>query len=86
VFYQGAQSTKLVATMLLMNVCQIHCVSNKFVDELLSLLHKHLLPKDNSLPSNMYQAKTFINKVGLGYQNIDACSNGYILFLKQKGW
>ncbi len=56
-FYKGAQSTKLVAIMLLM----------KFVDELLSLLHMHLLHRDNSLPSNMYQAKAFIRKVGLGY-------------------
>jgi hypothetical protein len=67
VFYRGAQSTKLVATMLLMNVCQVLGVSNKFVDELLSLLHRHLLHRDNYLPSNMYQAKTLISKVGLGY-------------------
>jgi hypothetical protein len=67
VFRQGAQSTKLVATMLLLNVCQVHGVSNKFVDELLSLLHRHLLPNDNFLLSNMYQAKNLISKVGLGY-------------------
>jgi hypothetical protein len=52
--YKGAQSTKLAATMLLMNVCQVHGVSNKFVNELLALLHLHLLPRDNYLPSSMY--------------------------------
>ncbi len=30
--YTGAQNTKLAAIMLLMNVCQVHGVSNKFVD------------------------------------------------------
>jgi hypothetical protein len=81
-FYQGAQSTKLIATMMLMNVCQVHGVSNKFVDELLSFFHKHLLPRDNFLPSNMYQTKTLISKVGPGYQNINACYNRCVLFLK----
>jgi hypothetical protein len=52
--YTGAQSTKLTTTMLLMNVCQVHGVSNKFVDELLALLHLHLLLRDNCLPSSMY--------------------------------
>jgi hypothetical protein len=52
--YTSAQSTKLAATMLLMNVCQVHGVSNKFGDELLALLHLHLLPRDNCLPSSMY--------------------------------
>ncbi len=44
--YPCAHSTKLADTMLLMNICTIHGVNNKFVDELLSLLHKHLLPPE----------------------------------------
>jgi hypothetical protein len=52
--YTGAQSTKLTTTMLLMNMCQVHGVSNKFVDELFALLHLHLLPRDNCFPSSMY--------------------------------
>jgi hypothetical protein len=50
---------------MLMNVCQVHGVSNKFVDELLALLHLHLLPRDNCLPSSMYRAKVLTSKVGL---------------------
>ncbi len=119
--------------MLLMNVCQVHGVSNKFVqllyqfgqskinwftiiigslvltlmcgihyclalgmtfnswnnlqnittDELLVLLHLHLLLRDNYLPSSMYQAKVLTNKVGFCYNNIHACSNGCVLFRKQ---
>jgi hypothetical protein len=62
--YLGAHSIKLADTMLLMNICTIHGVNNKFVDELLSLLHKHLFPPDNCLPSNMYHAKALIRKLG----------------------
>jgi hypothetical protein len=43
----------LATIMLLMNVCQVHKVKNKFVDELFSLLHLYLLPSDNCLPPNM---------------------------------
>jgi hypothetical protein len=66
-----------------MNVCTVHGVSNKFMDELLALLHKHLLPKDNLLPPSMYVAKSLTRKVGLDYKHIHACVNGCILFQKQ---
>ncbi len=78
--YPSAHSTKLTATMLLMNICTVHGVNNKFVDELLSLLHKYLLPPNNCLPSNMYHAKTLTKKVGFNYHIIHACPNGCILF------
>jgi hypothetical protein len=42
--YKGSQSIKLTTTMLLMNVCQVHGVSNKFIDEQLALLHLHMFP------------------------------------------
>jgi hypothetical protein len=81
--YSGARSSMLTATLLLMNVCKAHGVSNKFVHELLALLHKHLLPLDNCLPPTMYVAKTLTSKVGLKYNNIDACVNGCVLFRKE---
>lgn len=43
--YLGTWSTMLAATMLLLNITMVHGVSDKFVDELLSLLNKHILPK-----------------------------------------
>ncbi len=81
--YNGARCTKLASTLLLMNVCTVRGVSNKFMDELLALLHKHLLPKDNLLPPSMYVIKSFTRKVGLDYKHIHACVNGCILFWKQ---
>jgi hypothetical protein len=73
----------LATTLQLMNVCKVHGVSNKFVDEILTLLHKHLLPLDNCLPPTMYVVKTLTSKVGLKYNNIDACVNGCVLFRKE---
>jgi hypothetical protein len=70
--YPGDHSTKLATTMLLMNICTVYGVNNKFIDELLSLLHKYLLPPNNYLPSNMYHAKTLTMKVGLNYHIIHA--------------
>jgi len=78
--YTSAHSIKLIATMLLMNICTIHGVNNKFVNELLFLLHKYLLPLNNCFPSNMYHGKTLTKKVGLNYHIIHACPNGCILF------
>src|SRR5450759_1916401 len=43
--YEGAQSTKLAATVLLMNLCTVHGVSNQCANELFSILHRHLLPE-----------------------------------------
>ncbi len=39
--YKGSKCTKLVATILFMNLCIVHGVSNKFANELFTLLHLH---------------------------------------------
>jgi hypothetical protein len=78
--YLGSCSTKLVLTTLLMSIYTIHGVRNKFVDELLALLHKHLLHVGNCLPTNIYHAKKLTRKVGFNYKMIHACPNGCVLF------
>jgi hypothetical protein len=78
--YSGAKSSTLAATILLLNLCTIHGVSNCFVDELFSILHGHILPEINSLPKNYYAAKTMTKKLGLGYNTIHACESGCVLF------
>ncbi len=55
--YRGSKCTKLAATILLMNLCIIHGVNNKFAIELFTFLHLHLLSGDNCLPNNYYVAK-----------------------------
>jgi hypothetical protein len=78
--YEGSQSTKLATTIILMNLCTIHGVSNNFADELFTILHRHLLPEDNILPRNHYVAKSLTSKLGLTYTSIHACGKGCILF------
>jgi hypothetical protein len=45
--YVGAKCTKLVTIIFFMNLCTIHKVNNKFVDEFFALLQHHFLPKPN---------------------------------------
>jgi hypothetical protein len=63
--YTWAKCSKLSATLILMNICTTHGCSNKFLDELLSFLHKFILPIDNCLPPKMYHAKSLIRKLGM---------------------
>jgi hypothetical protein len=78
--YRGAKSLKLAATILLLNLCSVHGVSNSFVDELFSILHGHILPEGNSLPQNQYVAKALTRQLGLAYNSIHACESGCVLF------
>jgi hypothetical protein len=78
--YRGARCTELAGTILIMNLCTVHGVSNNFTEELFALLHSHLLPVDNSLPKNYHTAKSLTGKLGLSYRSIHACEKGCILF------
>ncbi len=78
--YEGAHCTKLATIMTLMNMCIVHNCSNKFVNELFSLLHNFLLPIDNTLFSNMYYAKTLTQHIGLKYKKIHVCNVGCVMY------
>ena len=78
--YRGASCTQLVATILLMNLCTVHGVTNGFIDEMFTILNAHLLPKENALPRNYYAARSLTTKLGLSYNNIHACDKGCMLF------
>jgi hypothetical protein len=78
--YSEARCTKLTATILLMNLCTVHGISNSFVDEFFAILHGHLLPERNSLPKNYHVAKSLARKLGLSYNSIHACEKGCVLF------
>jgi hypothetical protein len=78
--YKGSWSTKLAVTILLMNLCIVHEVSNNFAYELFTILHRHLLPEGNILPRNHYAAKSLTSKLGLTYTSIHACGKGCVLF------
>jgi hypothetical protein len=78
--YDAARCTKLAATILLMNLCTVHGVSNSFADEMFTILHAHVLPQDNCLPRNHHAAKSLTKKLGLVYNTIHACEKGCVLF------
>jgi hypothetical protein len=78
--YIGTRCLKLSATLVLMNICTTHGCSNKFLDELLSLLHKFILLVDNCLPPTMYHAKSLTWKLGMECNIIHACKMGCILY------
>jgi hypothetical protein len=78
--YEGAKSSTLVATILLLNLCTVHGASNFFVNELFYILHGHILPNGNSLPRNNYAARTLTRKLGLTYNTIHAYESGCVLF------
>ena len=78
--YAGARCTKLAATILLMNVCTVHGVSNNCADELFTILHRHILPQENCLPRNHHAARSLTQKLGLSYNSIHACDKGCVLF------
>ena len=81
--YHGSKSSTLAATILIMTLCTIHGVSNKFADQLFTLFRKHLLPNENMLPKNLHAAKVLIQKLGLNYHTIHACQAGCVLFRGQ---
>jgi hypothetical protein len=78
--YEDSRTTKLAATILLINLCIVHGVSNNFADELFTIQHRHLLPEGNRLPKNHYAAKSLTSKLGLTYTSIYACGKGCVLF------
>jgi hypothetical protein len=78
--YTRARCSKLSTTLILLNICTTHGCSNKFLDELLSLLHKFIPHVDNCLPPTMYHAKSLTRKLGMDCNIIHACKMGCILY------
>ena len=81
--YHRAKLSVLATTILIMTLCTIHGVSNKFADQLFTLFRNHLLPSEKQLPKNYYAAKALIRKLGLNYNPIHACQGGCVLFRGQ---
>ena len=81
--YEGASTSKLGFTMMFLNICGQHNVPNVCVTELLSLVSKLVLPKDNIAPWSHYEAKSVVTTLGLNYEAIHACPKGHMLFRGQ---
>ena len=78
--YEGSTLSMLCATLLIMNCCKTHGVSNTFMNELLMLLSMSILPLGNCLPKTEYEASKILRRLGLAYNMIHACPHGCCLF------
>ena len=78
--YEGSTVSMLCATLLIMNCCKTHGVSNMFMNELLMLLSMSILPVGNCLPKSEYEASKILRRLGLAYNMVHACPNGCCLF------
>ena len=70
----------LSALLFLMNYCRTHNIFNAFVNELLMLLCKSILPIGNMLVKSEYKASKMLKRFGLSYDIIQACPKGCALF------
>jgi hypothetical protein len=57
--YPGSKMSVVSATIIIMNMCSMFCVSNTFTDELSRFLSGDLLPVPNKLPKIHYAARKF---------------------------
>jgi hypothetical protein len=78
--FEGSSLSSLCATLLVLNCCRTHGCSTVFINELLMILSKCILPRLNSLPQTEYQATKALNRLGLSYNIIHACPKGCVLF------
>jgi len=74
--YTGSKCTKLATTIVLIILCTIHRVNNKFVDEFFTFLCHHLILELNFLTTNYYGTRALTQKLGLNYENTHACVEG----------
>ena len=79
----GSNLSRLDSTLMFMNVCRTHKVSNACITELLHLLSKVILPTPNSMPTSEGIATDMVSKLGLWYDAIDACRNGCVLYRRE---
>lgn len=72
-FFVSFKCIKLAATIFFMNLCMVHGVNNKFLDELFALLRHHLFLEPNCLATNYYATRALTQKLRLDNENIYAC-------------
>ncbi|XP_062080344.1 uncharacterized protein LOC133785102 [Humulus lupulus] len=80
--FSGVPLSKLVVLVKLYNLKAGSGWSDTSFTKLLTLL-KEILPKDNELPSSLYEAKKTLCTLGMEYSKIHACPNDCILYRNQ---
>lgn len=76
------RQTRLSAVSQLLNIKSEFNLSHACFDRIMSSI-KSMMPSDEKLPSNLYNAKKMSAKLGLGYEKIDVCINNCMLYFKE---
>jgi len=80
--FDGCQThSPLSAVCRLLNIKSESNMSDNCYNQILLFL-KELLPEDAKLPVDYYRTKQMVAKLGLGYEKIDVCQTGCILYYK----
>ncbi|XP_074336335.1 uncharacterized protein LOC141673484 [Apium graveolens] len=77
--YEGSECTKLESMLKLHNWKARFGISDSAFNDLMSTIGS-LLPKDNVMPPNAYEAKKTLSNLGLEYIKYHSCPNNYILY------
>ncbi|XP_074342211.1 uncharacterized protein LOC141679672 [Apium graveolens] len=77
--FEGSECTKLESMLKLHNWEARFGISDSAFTDLLTSVGS-LLPKDNVLPPNAYEAKKALSDLGLEYEKIHSCPNNCILY------
>ncbi|XP_074323373.1 uncharacterized protein LOC141660298 [Apium graveolens] len=77
--FEGSECTKLELMLKLHNWKARFGISDSAFTDLLTSVGS-LLPKDNVLPPNAYEAKKTLSDLGLEYEKIHSCPNNCILY------
>ena len=79
--WPDSRMTELEAAVRLMSIKSNYNVSHNCFDEFAGLM-KEACPDENSLPSNFFEVKKIVGKLGLTAEKIDCCPNGCMLYYK----
>ncbi|XP_038983288.1 uncharacterized protein LOC120111038 [Phoenix dactylifera] len=74
--------SKLSAISQLLNCKSEFNMSISCYDRIMKIV-KNMLPESEKLPSDFYQSKKMLRKLGLEYTSIDVCENNCMLFYKE---
>ena len=81
--YPGCNNfSKLQFIVRLLNIKKLWGAANGMFDEILQLLAE-AFPEGNQVPKSYYDSNKFVKDVGIGYNNIDACINDCVLYMKE---
>jgi hypothetical protein len=81
--FPGSKVSKLAFVVMFMNICGNHNCPKVLQSELLTFLHKTVLPDGNLVPKNNYEANKMITNLGMSYTSYHVCPDSHVLFRKE---